>query len=359
MSYFFTFILLIFCITAQVDEISFAKEFYFKRLGRLMPVYYICMVIGLWQGKYVSLDTDERDKDLAFILSWFNVATYAGLLPINGPLWTLSVICFYYICFPWILTILQKVTRLKLWLVVHFVLSIASFLLCWHLYEIYWPGYGNAYIFARGFPPGRISVFVVGILIGLKRSSMMAGSKSETNDAVVVQASQRAGRLADIIGLSLIVLYCLCIWISPVYDLAQIVRVTIEVGLTLPFALWLYLLSTPEIEAHCFLVSHFLNLSVMQKLGEFSFAMYGLHMPIGVYLTFAVYGTGDEKPPYWFILPMLSVSIFCSWLFNIVVDKPIQRYIVANSDGSNTEAIQTGNAVGSLHEALVHVPVIS
>jgi peptidoglycan/LPS O-acetylase OafA/YrhL len=160
------------------------------------------------------------------------------------------------------------------------------------------------------------------------------------------------GRLADILGLLLVSLFILCVWLSTLPILAMPVRVTIEVGLTLPFALWLYVLSTPEIQEHSLLVAYILNLAVVQKMGEFSFAMYGLHMPIGVYLTFAVYGTLDEKPPYWFLLPMLAASVLCSWLFTIVVDKQIQRLITSYFETSPPSA-QTASISGPLNEPIL------
>ena len=71
---------------------------------------------------------------------------------------------------------------------------------------------------------------------------------------------------------------------------------SLEVGLTLPFALRLYILFTPDIEKYSLLVHYFLNQEVFHRLGEFSFAIYGLHMPVGVYFTFIVYGVGEDNP---------------------------------------------------------------
>lgn len=83
---------------------SFAEEFYLKRLAKLMPLCYLSLMFSI----VIGLSCKSR---LEFGLSWIYMTGWIGLESFNYPLWTLSVILFFYACFPFFLNYVQKVCK--------------------------------------------------------------------------------------------------------------------------------------------------------------------------------------------------------------------------------------------------------
>ena len=81
---------------------SFAEEFYLKRLAKLMPLCYISLIFSIVLG----LASNSR---LEFGLSWIYLTGWIGLESFNYPLWTTTVLLFFYACFPLFLNYVQKV----------------------------------------------------------------------------------------------------------------------------------------------------------------------------------------------------------------------------------------------------------
>jgi len=92
------------------------KAFMIKRLTRLYPLYLLTNVIDLHYRIYV--DTRFRFNFLEFTstllvtTSWIRVP-WLGLeytfSPYAGHLWCVSTFVFFYLCFPWVLAVLQRV----------------------------------------------------------------------------------------------------------------------------------------------------------------------------------------------------------------------------------------------------------
>ena len=80
-------------------------DFYFNRFARILPVYYICFIIGAilipFGHSYFAPDNLWFNAG-GSILSLFLVQTWViifGLGP-NGPSWTVSTLFFFYLVFP-------------------------------------------------------------------------------------------------------------------------------------------------------------------------------------------------------------------------------------------------------------------
>jgi peptidoglycan/LPS O-acetylase OafA/YrhL len=120
---------------------------------------------------------------LRFYLSWFNLTSLIGLTPFNGPLWTVSVLIFIYAAFPFLLHRVKSVQNRLTWCLHNYWISVVSFA------GLFYAGkaLGSAikcgsvdYFLARGFPLGRLPVFIMGCLLGVHHPhprSMMDGAR--------------------------------------------------------------------------------------------------------------------------------------------------------------------------------------
>ncbi len=106
---------------------------------------------------------------MRFYLSWFNLTSLIGLTPFNGPLWTVSVLIFMYAAFPFLLHRVKSVQNRLTWCLHNYWISVVSFTGLFYAGKVL----GAAikcnsvdYFLARGFPLGRLPVFMMGCLLG-------------------------------------------------------------------------------------------------------------------------------------------------------------------------------------------------
>lgn len=98
------------------------KQFYLKRMIRIFPSYYFCIIImiifAVVQNKYT--DTGFMWKDIISHLTFTSVLssdTYLGTM-LNGALWTVQVEVLYYILIPFLAKAFRKapwITCIMLW----------------------------------------------------------------------------------------------------------------------------------------------------------------------------------------------------------------------------------------------------
>ncbi len=111
-----------------------------------------------------------QDPKLRFYLSWFNLTSLFGLTPFNGPLWTISVLIFMYATFPFLLHRVQSVQNRLTWCLHNYWISVVSFIGLFYAGKSLGPAigcYSVDYFLARGFPLGRLPVFMMGCLLGI------------------------------------------------------------------------------------------------------------------------------------------------------------------------------------------------
>lgn len=89
------------------------KRFYIKRAIRILPSYYLCILVmilfAVWQNKYT--DTGYMMKDILTHLTFTSVLhsdIYIGTA-LNGVLWAVQVEVIYYLLIPWIAKAFRKV----------------------------------------------------------------------------------------------------------------------------------------------------------------------------------------------------------------------------------------------------------
>lgn len=76
-----------------------ARTFYLRRAFRILPGYYVALVVLILLEHHEYLQPDHL-KDLALFVTFFMDATQATFQQINGPFWTLAVEWQYYMLLP-------------------------------------------------------------------------------------------------------------------------------------------------------------------------------------------------------------------------------------------------------------------
>ena len=122
-SYFFVlsgFVLYIAHCDKPIDYFHYLK----RRAARIFPLYYFAMlftVFAIWQGYQLPANIKQQ----VFYSSLF-IQSYVPSYPLclNSPAWSISVEMFFYLLFPFLLTLLQKKIKIfTLFCVLFFVVS--------------------------------------------------------------------------------------------------------------------------------------------------------------------------------------------------------------------------------------------
>ena len=101
-------------ITSTTTELSPTKsfptrDFLYKRCVRLGPLCYLTnlIMIPIWFLIYPNL----VNFIFTTIFSMFLLTSWIGIPPLNGVLWSISTMVFFYLCFPCLLVRLQRMTK--------------------------------------------------------------------------------------------------------------------------------------------------------------------------------------------------------------------------------------------------------
>jgi peptidoglycan/LPS O-acetylase OafA/YrhL len=76
-------------------------QFYIRRILRILPVYYLSLIIMVFLFRPEYLQADHL-RQWFFFLTMFMDSSAATYKAINGPFWTLAVEWQYYLLLPWI-----------------------------------------------------------------------------------------------------------------------------------------------------------------------------------------------------------------------------------------------------------------
>lgn len=306
------------------QKTDFAKEFYIKRLIRLLPVYFVATILELAFAKEYIEDTD--DGGLApFILQWFALTSWIGKAPLVGPMWQISSLFFCYLAFPFVLPLLQKVQgkiQALAWAQVMFVVAALGYFLIIG----YAPGeYDQAYDLARMFPVFRLPVFLIGSFYLLARKNYD-------------EPPMGSSFVLDGLTVVMFLIIAIGIYSCAVAPDGGILGARPIVGAVLPFihGPMAMFLSFPDKQS----IWHKICMSApLQFIGNIGLSVYAVQEVVSRYLAWAIFGyksatffEGGEVPiifPWWFPPVAFCLVVFVGWIVHDLVETRFNNALLA------------------------------
>ena len=296
-----------------------ARDFWAARFARIYPVYVLGLLLALpaliWPAHGASASSG-RDLVLAvtttplLLQGW--IPRIAGRW--NGPAWSLSAEALFYAAFPLLALGIVRLRRRGLLLLALGAfaasLAIAGAYLWIRPDGVVWAGIETAkapwLAHVRYHPLARVPEFVLGIAAG--RLFLLRGT------------SLGRRRLWDWAAIAA-VLATLAVAASPVTPPFPMVHV----GLLAPaFALAIYGLAAAGERG---LLSRALSTEAAVRLGEASYALYILHVPVHDLLTRLLVATRWQPPATVFFAAYLATAVVASLVVNRGFEVPMRRIV--------------------------------
>ena len=98
------------------------------------------------------------------------LTSWIGITPLNGVLWSISTMIFFYLCFPCLLVRLQRIIKVIDYYYITrkmYCIQIFIFIIFLVFYLLQLPSLSDFYHLWRQFPPSRLPLFVMGMCLGL------------------------------------------------------------------------------------------------------------------------------------------------------------------------------------------------
>lgn len=297
-SYFFVlsgFVMVIAYHNKTVSFFSYLKN----RFARIYPVYILAILLLMISKSSISINKEDLFLNVTMLQSWFS----GKATTINYPGWSLSVELFFYITFPFLLNFVYNKKSLKSITIVIIVFWILSQLL-FHavIYEVLiLPIYSVSDIFYH--PIMHFNEFLIGNLAGLyfiKRNNL-----------------NNKNYLLQIVSLFLILLVFLKFKTG----------INFHNGLlAIVFAPIIFLLSSSND-----IISRFMSKKSLVFLGEISYSIYILQVPIWVLVTDyrmeKYFGFSKELDVTASFFVRLFILIVFSALCYLWLEKPLRKKI--------------------------------
>jgi peptidoglycan/LPS O-acetylase OafA/YrhL len=293
----------------------FSRAAFWKaRFARIYPVYFLSLILSL--SLFVAYVRTfippvslagifQVSKSFVMALSLTQAWDRSQALVWNYPAWTLSVEMFFYLTFPWTCPLICKWNPRKTLLALYGVAlagSAASYVLAHprgmssHLLEM--PGIHVSASFLsslrEGWPPLRLPEFLTGMVLGRLH---------------VTRPRPGAGNAALLSALALI-------GILAVTALAHLSYSSVVLALDPLFALLIYGLASGGGR-----LQEFLSLPVLVLLGESSYAIYILQVPI-MHVVYHLFGNNGRSMIAGVFL--LTVASVCTFSF---FETPVRKWL--------------------------------
>ncbi len=272
-------------------------NYYKNRIARIYPIYFLAIVINILPI-ISKINTIDLGLNLAVIQAWFP----SRALSINGTGWSISVEFLFYALFPLLYNLLYNKKKYRgitiTFIIVFFFAS--QFFLNYYLQSNSYEGYpSNSHNFIFYFPLLHLNGFLMGNLAGLffvKSSS----AKTKNYDWIIILL---------IIATIAIIKYG--VWGLNLHNgLMAIVFLPLIVFISLNNGL------LSRISQNKFLVF----------LGEISYGIYILQLPIFHFSKIILDEIGVVDPSYVFYLSSFLLIIFSSVSY-IYIETPLRNYI--------------------------------
>eukprot|EP01036_Dinobryon_divergens_P024091 gene24091-32507_t len=152
------------------------KNYFYNRLIRVLPVYYICMVIAIPPNLAGWANVNPANTfqvAASFITNIIPVNTWFIFLlgaPFDGPSWTICTLLFFWMVFPWLLRYYDRYSDEQLLYAIVRMYWIQALLV-----SVVWiillvsgvDSFVSSFWLVTGFPPARLPVFIMGICASL------------------------------------------------------------------------------------------------------------------------------------------------------------------------------------------------
>lgn len=288
----------------EVDK----PTFYRNRFARIYPVYALAMLIALpaFAQTYEWLELPRSEFGIDVILRFLLVhAWHPGTMKYyNVPSWSLSVEAFFYLVFPFLLPSVYKIRPPEVVRSLVAVLALAAFAPA--IFEWAYPGTSPAtenyrVLLIKFHPLVRLPEFLAGMLLGrlfVGRTEPLTGARAD----LLVALSVGAIALAIALGMPYVLLH--------------------TGGLAIAFAVLVWALASGQGKAAAFLAS-----KPLVVLGEASFALYILHVPLFRILEPAAAARGIQIGTVGFAIGMVLTLIAISLVVYRIFEVPMRKWL--------------------------------
>lgn len=316
------------------------KSFYWNRLVRIAPIYYMGMLIALplCISGHGWIQRVELGRVLAtnlFALQMWvpHPATFARSL--DGPAWTVSTLVLFYLVFPWILRRREGQTDRALnrsIMVLMAIQAVVFFALYYGVSRVFDANAG--FWVAHAWPVSRLPVFEMGVVAGLLALRQGGIGRAETVKLMGVSSARGApwarqvDRCAGTFAFLLLGLSSLHVltgidlggsfWMQGVFPFALL---QIIVGLSMT--------DRDGVSS----TARLLSWPPLLFLGRISMPLYLVHEPIIQYVAWIARpeaGWAQALPtpmPLWGTLIVLPASLVLAVLLERLVERPARRLL--------------------------------
>jgi peptidoglycan/LPS O-acetylase OafA/YrhL len=301
-------------VLAYYDKTVFSyKEYWIKRATRIIPIYLLAMVLMvMFMIRYrVELSPVALILHCSFLQSWF--PPYP--LSINYPAWAMSDLFFFYATFPLILSYI-KISRpnpkmflllaLLLWLFTQVILMIL-------LNTSFYRGYpSSSHDLIYYFPPVHYCSFLLGVATGY------------------LTIKEKKGDLPKIKSILLILIACflLILFIESQSYITQAIK--LQLPFDASFYAPLFMLVIFSFSTSKGLFANRLTSKLIVILGEISFSIYILQVPVGFVTNFILNHYINNihffSYDFWLFIH-ISLLIIIGVFLKFTVEKPIKAAI--------------------------------
>lgn len=277
------------------------KEFFVKRFARIYPLYLLAFISTLILGIAFK---NAFPKGLSILLQLFSLHSWFPdvCLEINFPSWSISVEIFFYLMFPLILKIINRLGNLKSTILIITVWLLSILQHYFFLENLYIPNNSKIDHFIQFFPLWHFNTFLIGILC----AKYILKQKEST--------SQYFLKPFILLSIGIIAFFILL-------GTDNIIKPYTHNGLMAP--VFFLIIAGLAIDKSSF--STFLGNKFFILLGNASYAIYLLQWPVYILLCAII---GQEKlEGLNFYLYLTFLIIFCIVIY-LFFEKKIKKMIV-------------------------------
>lgn len=284
------------------------KKYLISRVARIYPVYFIALLMWVLPRMNKGYDLPELIKlilNLCLVQSWYPPynQTY------NYPTWFLSVLLFFYLIFPYILSYVTNKKGTQIFLLVLAVWIFSAILLfTYYNKPTFVINYNEFYDFTLFHP---IIMYLNAFIIGIAGGVFVVRNKDLNYH--------------NFIPIIMIVFSLIIIWF--IFSLDTRItggRLFYPNGLLSP----LFLMLIIGLSLDKTILSQFLSNKLFIALGNISYSMYIFHIPVRYFLLGHFFRISIRKSPL-SLVSYLIILIVCSSIIYLFFEKPMKKYIVS------------------------------